>query len=133
MRFPIGLSLFVVALFSLSEIGQSSAQVATGLNASCHVLGAAMPATLTIPTCDEGGNHSLATSAVVATITVSNTDTASHTFTIEDCQMSPFLLANGTTIAANTVYTYPLGGIRFGGCVKWSASSTTVQAALSTQ
>ncbi len=116
----ITLKLLIALVFALLL----PAQILNGRG--CHVLGLALTGSLVIPACDEGG--SMNSSANVTQVTISNTDSSSHTVTIQDCQTSPFYLANAMTVPAATdlVWAFGSNSLRFGGCFKWSASSTTV-------
>ncbi len=90
-----------------------------------HVSGLPIPSSAASPAALEGGT--LNTDVNVDFLVISNTDSSSHTVTIVDCTaVTPFTLFNASPIAALTVWPVPLGGMRFKGCFKWSASSTTV-------
>lgn len=114
--------LLKVALVALLAVGLCSAAN------DFHVSGAGLPASLTVPTSDEG--KVLSTSVNVTTVVIVNTDASPHTVTIQDCQTTPFKLSNGYTITPGTTWTFNLNGIRFQGCFKWTANSTTVQGAV---
>jgi hypothetical protein len=58
-----------------------------------------------------------------------NTDSASHTFTLEDCQTAPFVLYNASALTAGQV-VYVIGPIRFIGCLQWSANSSKVMGSI---
>lgn len=95
------------------------------------VSGQALPSSLASPACDQGSacggstpgtlTRSLATDQVV----IVNTDSGSHTFTLEDCQTAPFVLYSASTLTAGQVLYIP-GPVRFAGCLQWSASSSKV-------
>jgi hypothetical protein len=102
-------------------------QVAT-TNQAIQVPGTPIPGSLTSPTPAQGG--ALTQTVLVHQITIANTSSSAQTFTIEDCQGTPFLLANGVSIPALTTFLYPLAGTRFVGCFKWSASATSVQGSM---
>jgi hypothetical protein len=91
-----------------------------------HVTGQQIPATLTSPATLEGATTS--TNVNVDFIVIANTDgSASHTVTVEDCSSpNPFILFNAYPVAAGTMWPVPMGNSRFVGCLKWSASSTSL-------
>lgn len=91
-----------------------------------HVSGVQIPGSLTNPAAIEGGT--LNTGVFVTQLIIANTDLSNgHTVTVQDCTpTTPFILLNGYTIAAGSTWFLPLGGTRFTGCFKWSASDTTV-------
>jgi hypothetical protein len=118
--------LKVISILILGSLIASSLSGIVGWT----VAGTALPPTLTIPTPDQGASFpNLNRSVTTNNIVISNTDSSVHTVTIQDCQATPFKLLNATTIPAVGTAGNPLimsGPIRFTGCIKWSASSTTV-------
>lgn len=126
------LSLLVVACGILSWMSPRPASAQSGtydFRTACHVPGQGLPASLTSPNCEEAGRVT-SRSITVQQITIVNTDSASHTFSIQDCQGTPFQPYNAATITAGQVVSIPLNGTRFLGCFQWSANSTKVQGAL---
>jgi hypothetical protein len=95
------------------------------------VSGQGLPSSLASPSCDQGSScggstpGTLSRSLMVENLVVVNTDTSSHTFTLEDCQATPFVLYSASTLTAGQVITLA-GPVRFSGCLQWSANSTKV-------
>lgn len=115
--YSIALALGIAYGFCAQVMAQSSN---TGAH-QFHASGQSIPATLTAPVCLEGCK--LATSSVtVDYLVVANTDTASHTVTVQDCGVPAFILLNAYPIAAQTTWSVPMGGSRMQGCLKWSAT-----------
>ena len=128
----LGVTLVVLTCWGFGiafNIQPVLADVTSGSSRTFHVLGVALPASLAAPAALEGIN--LATTSVNVThLVLVNTDSSDHTVTVSDCQSTPFVLFNGETIAAKTMWPVPMGNVRFGGCFKWTASSTTVMGAV---
>ena len=94
-----------------------------------HVNGQALPASATSPSVIEGGTTN--TTIWVEYLVIANTDVSAHTVSVVDCTSgTPFALFTNATIAASSTWFLPMGGIRFTGCFKWSANSTTVYGSL---
>lgn len=96
---------------------------------SVHVTGQPMTTSLASPTVLEGGTTN--TNIDLTTLVIVNTDTVSHTVTVEDCTpTTPFVFLPAVTIpaagSANSSWVIPMYQTRFTGCLKWSASSTLV-------
>lgn len=99
--------------------------------AAVSVSGIGLPASLASPTSDQG--KVLNVSMTVTNMTLANNTSSTQTITIQDCQGTPFKLfdgVNGSTMAAGDKWFVP-GPIRFSGCFKWMATSTSVQGTLS--
>lgn len=101
----------------------------TTLAADFTVSGQGIPASPASPTSDQG--KSLASSVVAQLIVIANTSNTPQTITILDCQGTPFYLFKAYPIPALTTWVVnlsagPNGGLRFGGCLQWSASATSV-------
>lgn len=98
--------------------------------ANITVSGVGLPAVLASPTSDQG--VALTRSMTVTSMTLANNTSSAQTITIQDCQTTPFQLfdgTNGSSIAAGDKW-FISGPIRFSGCFKWAASSTSVQGTL---
>ena len=114
-----------------------SASAADASGPPFTVSGMSLPASLASPVCDQGAacgtsNGALTRSVMVLSLVISNTDSSSHTVTVEDCQSTPFQFLPAVTVAANSTLPYS-GQFRFAGCLQWSASSTKVQGSITFQ
>lgn len=122
--------LLVVALFAavaLAPFAIVNAQPSPGK--VFHVSGQGMPASLTSPTSDE--NRPTNRSLLLDTLVIANNSGAQQTVTLQDCQTTPFKFFNGAPIPAGTTWVLSfVNGIRFQGCLQWSASSTSVMGTL---
>jgi hypothetical protein len=117
----------LTALMVLASVGAMGA-------AKYYVSFQAMPTSLSYVVTDE--NVTLSRSSVVHSVAFRNTDTGSHTVTMQDCQGTPFKLFDGantaSTIAAGEILSLNFGdGIKFKSCVKWQTSDAKVFGALS--
>lgn len=118
-------SLFVLSLWAGLGLAQTAETHFT-------VSGVGLPSTLTIPTSDQG--QTLNRSLTVMVLVISNTSGSQQTVSVQDCGSTPFQLFASAPIAAagssGATWVIPLSGTRFSGCIKWSASSTSVMGAI---
>ena len=118
MRYLAALSALVLGVLLIAGLrGQSN-------RPTFHVSGQALPAVLASPTSIEG--KVLNVSSTISILVIANTDTTSHTVTIQDGQTTAFKLFNAYTIEAGATWVVPLNGTRFEGGLNWSASDTKV-------
>lgn len=97
---------------------------------SITVSGVGLPSMLASPTSDQG--RVLSTTVTINSLTLANNTASTQTVNIQDCQSTPFKLfdgSNGSTMAAGDKW-FVNGPIKFQGCFKWTASSTSVQGTL---
>lgn len=118
--------LFALAALSLVWIAADRPDSVYAQSKIVRASNQALPATTpAAPSCLTACN-SLATNKVyVDMLLLSNKDSSAHTVTVTDCSSTPFLLFNGSTIPANTLWVIPLGGVEFTGCFKWAADDAT--------
>jgi hypothetical protein len=95
------------------------------------VSGQGIPTSAASPNSDQG--KSLSAGSTLATlIVIANTSNSTQTVTINDCQTTPFYLFKAYPIPALTTWILNLGqGLRFVGCLQWSASATSVMGTIS--
>jgi len=130
--FTIGLLTLLIggAILLLNRPLSVQAQQQKG---AFHVTGQALTTSLASPAVLEGGTTN--TNVDLTTLVLVNTDTASHTVTVEDCTpTTPFVFLPAVTIpgvgSANSTWVIPMYSTRFTGCLKWSASSTLISGSI---
>jgi hypothetical protein len=94
-----------------------------------HVSGVAVPTSYASPTLLEGGTAT-GNLDIIEVVFANNSNTPQNV-SIEDCTVpTPAILFSNVSIpangSANSVWTIALGNVRFTGCLKWQASSTSV-------
>ncbi len=96
-----------------------------------QVAGVALPLTTAAAPSTIQGDSLAAISVVVNSVVLTNTDTASQTVSIVDCQVAPFYLLKDAVIPAKTTWTMTLSGTRMQGCFKWVTTDVKVMGAAS--
>lgn len=134
LRSPFGrVFVWLVFMASLLVVGAYlAAPLIVLADTVWHISGRPLPTSLAIPTSDEG--VPMDRSRLVSSITLVNGSGSTQTVTVQDCQVTPFVLFNAAPMAAGQTWIISYSeSVRFQGCFKWAASSASVQGQASGQ